>query len=155
MPIELPLVRNGVEYRVYYITTSEYRPKGLKLFRDASAHLFTSGSITGLLVTANGKVVEDEDTIAEVFSLFRAASFMYEPHSQARAPSAALRKTSRNRYYISLPIQCSSNSNSRDCSSIPPSSTPRLSVGILSFEDRTARPSYSFRERGANGRRRW
>ena len=78
MPIELPLIRNGVEYRVYYMTTSDYRPEGLNLFRDASAYTFTSTSVTGLLVTANGKVVEDEDTLAEVFSLFRAASFLYE-----------------------------------------------------------------------------
>ena len=79
MPIELPLIRNGVEYRVYYMTTSDYRPEGLNLFRDASAYSFTlSTSFTGLLVTANGKVVEDEDTLAEVFSLFRAASFLYE-----------------------------------------------------------------------------
>ena len=37
VPIELPLIRNGVEYRVYYMTTSDYRPEGLNLFRDASA----------------------------------------------------------------------------------------------------------------------
>ena len=78
VPIELALIRNGVEYRVYYMTTSDYRPEGLKLFRDASASLFTGTTFTGLLVTADGKVVEDEDTLAEVFSLFRAASLLYE-----------------------------------------------------------------------------
>jgi hypothetical protein len=76
--IEMPLVRNGVEYRVYYMTTSDYRPEGLLLFRDASAHAFTSTSRTGLVVTADGNVVEDEDTLAEVLSLYRTASFLYE-----------------------------------------------------------------------------
>lgn len=76
--IKLPLIRNGVEYRVYYMTASNYTPDVLELFRNAGARTFTSASFTGLLVTANGQIVEDEDILAEVLSLVRAASFLYE-----------------------------------------------------------------------------
>ncbi|MBK7202342.1 hypothetical protein [Candidatus Amarolinea dominans] len=64
--IASPLKYQGVAYQVYYITTGPFDRTDLSLFYLANAEYFKSQVITGLLLTANGQLVQDEDTLREV-----------------------------------------------------------------------------------------
>lgn len=76
--IQSPLEYRGVTYQAYYMTTGAYDRNDLSLFYFADSDYFKNQSITGLLLTADGTVVEDEDTLREIFGLFRAAAYLYE-----------------------------------------------------------------------------
>lgn len=73
-----PLRYLGVTYQAYYMTTGAFDRSDLSLFYFADAEYFKAQAITGLLLTANGQLVQDEDTEREVFALFRAAAYLYE-----------------------------------------------------------------------------
>ncbi len=60
------------------MTTGAYERTDLSLFYFADADYFKNQAITGLLLTADGTIVEDEDTLRQVFGLFRAAAYLYE-----------------------------------------------------------------------------
>ncbi len=76
--LQSPLKYRGVTYQVYYMTTGTYDRSDLSLFYLADPDFFKSQAITGLLLTADGKLVQDEDTLREMLGLFRAAAYLYE-----------------------------------------------------------------------------
>lgn len=75
--IEPPLVDGNTIYRIYYFTTGSYISPDSSFFFRASAAFFRDNRITGLLVTRNGIVSEDEDLIRRVLTLYMAAHQLY------------------------------------------------------------------------------
>lgn len=68
----------GVRYLVHYFTTGDYSNITSRFIYVLSETFLENQSITGMLVTADGYVVEDEDTIRNVLALYRAAYYLYE-----------------------------------------------------------------------------
>lgn len=75
--IEPPLVDGNAVYHVYYFTTGRYTLTDSSFFFRASATFFSENRITGLLVTRNDVVVEDEAVIRQIFTLYMVAHQLY------------------------------------------------------------------------------
>lgn len=68
----------GVRYLTHYFTTGDFSRTDSGFISLISDSFLENQDITGMLVTANGYVVEDEDTLRTVFALYRAAYYLYE-----------------------------------------------------------------------------
>jgi hypothetical protein len=76
--IQPPLRYRGHVYTVHYFTTGSYSRQDPVFFTLASSDYFQRQQISGLLVTADGqRVVDDEETLRLVFSLYPAAYLLY------------------------------------------------------------------------------
>lgn len=75
--IEPPLVDGNAVYHVYYFTTGGYTLTDSSFFFRASATFFSENRITGLLVTHNDVVVDDEAVIRRILTLYMVAHQLY------------------------------------------------------------------------------
>ena len=70
---------NGRIFNIHYFTTGDYsNTKGSFLDALNSKDAIERNQITGVLVTADGKLVEDEDTLRDVLSLYRSCHYLYQ-----------------------------------------------------------------------------
>ena len=77
--IQPPLRYRGHEYTVHYFTTGSYDNRDPGLFVVASSEHFQRQQITGFLMTAdNERVVDDEETIRLILSLYPSAHLLYK-----------------------------------------------------------------------------
>lgn len=76
--LQPPLSHNGKRYEIHYFTTGDYDQTRSQFIYVASPTSFESHEITGMLVTADGKIVSGESDIREVLLLYRAAFYLYE-----------------------------------------------------------------------------
>ena len=76
--LEPGLRYNGAIYHVHCYTTGELKPEAGVFFFQATPEYFQQHGITGFLVTADDRLVEKEETLRELFSLYRAAGYLYE-----------------------------------------------------------------------------
>lgn len=72
-------------YEIHYFTTSDYTSQRAGLIFSASAQFFAQKQITALLVTEDGNLVDDEDTLRRVFTLYRSAVELFD-YQVANAP---------------------------------------------------------------------
>jgi hypothetical protein len=69
----------GVKYLVHYFTTGGFNQTNSRFIANFIDGAFLqNNAITGLLITADGVVVEDETVIRKVLALYRAAYYLYE-----------------------------------------------------------------------------
>ena len=69
---------NGRLYEIHYFTNGSLNDNKARLIGLATPESFTQQQISGLLVTADGEIVDDEETMREVFLLYRSAYFLYD-----------------------------------------------------------------------------
>ncbi|MCU0487119.1 MAG: hypothetical protein MUC85_13525 [Anaerolineales bacterium] len=68
----------GSQYLLHYFTTGDYNETTSRFINAFSESFQESHAITGLLLTANGNVVQDEDIIRNILALYRSAYYLYE-----------------------------------------------------------------------------
>ncbi len=73
--VEPALSYQGSTYQVSFLTTGDYQSK---LFHITTPRFFSDQQITALVVTKDGKVVTDVETLRQIFLLYTAAYYIYE-----------------------------------------------------------------------------
>lgn len=73
--VEPALTYQGSTYQVSFLTTGDYQGK---LFHITTPTFFTDLQITALIVTKDGKIVTDAETLREILLLYTAAYYLYE-----------------------------------------------------------------------------
>ena len=76
--LDPPLRLDGKTYQVSYFTTGDLRRRTAGLFIVFTPDFFKDQQITGLIVSADGRVVTDSETLRRVFTLYPAAYALYE-----------------------------------------------------------------------------
>lgn len=76
--LHIPLQYQGRLYQIHYFTDGDFSRTDPDIIGMTTPEGFEGRNITGLLVTADGIIVEDETKIREIFSLYRAAYWLYE-----------------------------------------------------------------------------
>jgi exopolysaccharide biosynthesis protein len=69
---------NGRIYTIHYFTTGSASRTGASLIGLASPSSFSDQQITGLLVTVDGAILEDEEMLREIYVLYRSAYYLNE-----------------------------------------------------------------------------
>ena len=87
--IDPPLRYQGADYRVHYYATGDYRSPSPRLFAVATPDFFASQGITALVVTRDGQVVRDAETLRRVFTLYTAAYHLYTGSPEVPIPEYA------------------------------------------------------------------
>jgi hypothetical protein len=64
------------KYQVHYFTTGAFNTNDLKFFFVASPQFFDQKKITAILVTEDGRIVEDEETQRTVLQFYRACYYL-------------------------------------------------------------------------------
>ena len=75
--IEPPLEDGGVLYRVSYLTTGDIQRRDAEFFHLVSERFIEEQDITGLIITADGRVVRDPEIAQRVLQLYHAAYHLY------------------------------------------------------------------------------
>lgn len=71
----------GMQYQIHYFTTGNYsltESKFIVFFNDVS--FLERNAITGMLITKNGGIVDNDEELRNVLSLYRSAYYLYESH---------------------------------------------------------------------------
>lgn len=77
--IQPALSYGGHEYTVHYFSAGEYDRQDARMFSVATSDYFQRQGVTGLLITEDGqRVVDDEETLRLIFTLYPAAYLLYE-----------------------------------------------------------------------------
>lgn len=63
-------------YQIHYFTKGTFNSPNANLIGTASTDIFAQREITGLLITADDQVVEDQTIIREVFRVYRASYYL-------------------------------------------------------------------------------
>lgn len=76
--LHISLQYQGRLYQIHYFTDGDFSRTDPDIIGMTAPEGFEGRNITGLLVTSDGIVVEDEAEIREIFTLYRAAYWLYE-----------------------------------------------------------------------------
>jgi hypothetical protein len=68
----------GQVYEIHYFSTNSFDRADSSVIGTASRSSFSDWGITGLMITADGVIVEDERTLYEVLVLYRTAYYLHE-----------------------------------------------------------------------------